>query len=97
MLKLNRFCATRLFLLIVLFFRSSFESISNTFSLSLSQPNPALQFPSRQHIPRHSKQVQQHVTRPMQVDMVSFFHAQQQSTIIRTITINEKNPPVFPQ
>jgi hypothetical protein len=55
-------CSVDACLLVLCFFRSSFVSISNTFSLSLSQPDPALRFPPQQHIPRHSKQVQQHVT-----------------------------------
>jgi hypothetical protein len=63
-------CSVDACLLVLCFFRSSFVSISNAFSLS--QLDPALRFPSQQHIPTHSKQVQQHVTRPMQVDMFCF-------------------------
>jgi hypothetical protein len=82
-------------LLVLCFFRSSFVSISNAFSLLLSQPDPALRFPPQQHIPRHSKQVQQHVTRPMQVDMFLFFDTQQQSTILGPLLSMRKTLQLF--
>jgi hypothetical protein len=70
-------CSVDACLLVLCFFCSYFVSISNAFSLSLSQPDPAMRFPPRQHIAKHSKQVQKHVTRPMQVHMFVFFDTQQ--------------------